>query len=309
MQRIAIIDCGTNTFHLLITANHETKTEILHVEKAAVRVGKGGISEQIIAPDAIERAVDTISRFAEVVKEKKVDEIHAFATSAFRNAINGKEVRDTIKRRTGIDIKIIDGNEEADLIFWGVNAALDIGDEPALIMDIGGGSVEFIIGSRNKALWKGSFEIGAQRLLDQFHKNDPITPAEIGSLENYLSENLKPLLEKLATYHLTSLIGASGTFDTLSDIYCEKEGINKDIETTEIPLSMKGYRQIHKELISKTRDERLAIPGMLEMRADMIVVASCLINFLVNSHPFNVLRVSTQALKEGVLDRIINGHF
>lgn len=309
MRKIAIIDCGTNTFHLLIAACYESIIDILHIEKAAVRVGKGGISEKLIAPDAIERAVNTIDRFAEVVKEKKVKEVYAFATSAFRNALNGEEVSDVIKKKTGIEIKIISGSEEADLIFWGVNSALDIGSKPALIMDIGGGSVEFIIGSRNNILWKESFEIGAQRLLDLFHKHDPIKPDEIYNLEQYLNENLKSLLDQLSVYNTDTLIGASGTFDTLSDIYCEKEGIVKDAQATEIQLSMEGYKQIHAELLSKTKEERLAIPGMLEMRADMIVVASCLINYLLTSHQFSTLRVSTQALKEGVLDRIINGHF
>ncbi|ELR72691.1 Exopolyphosphatase [Fulvivirga imtechensis AK7] len=306
---IAIIDCGTNTFHLLIAAHDDSNLNILHREKVAVRIGRGGISSKVIVPDAIERAVNTIHHFAEVISKNNVSGTYAFATSAFRNATNGEEVKQIIKSRTGIDIRIIDGNKEAELIFWGVNAALDIGDQPVLIMDIGGGSVEFIIGSANHILWKGSFEIGAQRLLDMFHKNDPIKKEEIKALEKYLSTSLQSLFEQLNAYQPQTLIGSSGTFDTLSDIYCAKEHITTGEHTTEVPLSIEGYHLIHSELITKTKDERLAIPGMLEMRVDMIVVASCLIKLLLDMHPFKNLRVSTQALKEGVLDRILHGHF
>lgn len=306
---IAIIDCGTNTFHLLIATYEDSELHILHREKVAVRIGRGGINSKVIVPDAIERATKTIRQFAEVISKSNISNTYAFATSAFRNATNGEEVRQFIKSSTGIDIRIIDGSKEAELIFWGVNAALNIGEQPALIMDIGGGSVEFIIGSTNNILWKGSFEIGAQRLLDLFHKSDPIKKEELEALEKYLAMNLQTLLEQLNKYRPETLIGSSGTFDTLSDIYCAKEGITTSEGVTEVPLSIEGYYLIHSELVTKTKEERLVIPGMLEMRVDMIVVASSLIKFLLDMHPFKGLRVSTQALKEGVLDRIIHGHF
>ncbi|MTI26963.1 exopolyphosphatase, partial [Fulvivirga kasyanovii] len=233
----------------------------------------------------------------------------AFATSAFRNAVNGEEASNIIFNKTGVDIRIISGAEEAELIFRGVNFALDIGDKPALIMDIGGGSVEFIIGQRDKIFWKQSLEIGAQRLLDLFHTTDPIQPEEIKALENYLSSNLSELLEHIKKHQTDTLIGSSGTFDTLSDIYCEHRSIVKDEDASEVPLSLEGYFNIHHDLLTKTRDERMAIPGMIEMRVDMIVVASCLISFLLKQHRFSEIRVSTYALKEGVLDQVLEGHF
>lgn len=308
-RKIAIIDCGTNTFHLLMAVYQNSHLSIIHREKVSVRIGKGGISNRTIAPDAVERAVNTIRQFATRIQKEEITEVYAFATSAFRNADNGSVVKDIIRESTGIEIKIIGGEEEAELIFWGVNAALDIGNTPALVMDIGGGSVEFIIGSRDEVLWKESYEIGAQRMLDLFHKTDPITNDEIAALEEFLQTQLTSLPEQLNKYKPETLIGSSGTFDTLSDIYCAKKGIINSGENTEVPLSIEGYRLIHQELISATKEERRAIPGMIEMRVDMIVVASCLINFILKSYPFQQIRVSTQALKEGVLDRILHEHF
>ncbi|UII34836.1 exopolyphosphatase [Fulvivirga ulvae] len=308
-ENIGIIDCGTNTFHLLIVRQDDSQFQMLHKEKVSVRIGKGGINQNQILPDAIERATNTIRHFSDILDKFATDRIFAFATSAFRNAANGEEARKAILDKTGIDIKIISGVEEAELIFRGVNFALDIGDKPALIMDIGGGSVEFIIGQRNKIFWKQSFEIGAQRLLDLFHTTDPIQSEEITGLENYLRSNLGELLEHIKKYQTDTLIGSSGTFDTLSDIYCEQRSIIKDEDASEVPLSLEGYFRIHHDLLTMTRDERMAIPGMIEMRVDMIVVASCLINFLLKQHHFREIRVSTYALKEGVLDQVLDGHF
>lgn len=307
MDKIAVIDCGTNTFHLLIAAQHQSKLDVLHKEKVSVRVGQGGINENILLPDAIKRATDTISHFADIIKKEGVNRTYAFATSAFRNALNGEAARAQILNETGIDLKIISGKEEAELIFRGVNSGLKIGQEPALVMDIGGGSVEFIIGNDDEVLWMQSFEIGAQRMLDLFHKTDPIRKKEIQQLENYLKVNLAELLDQLTIHKPVALIGSSGTFDTLSEIYCRKKGINPGTADTEVPLPMEEYQKIHAELIRKTREERMAIPGMIEMRVDMIVVASSLIHFLLKTHKFQELRVSTSALKEGVLDRILTG--
>ncbi|MBL6446479.1 exopolyphosphatase [Fulvivirga sp. 29W222] len=308
-ENIAIIDCGTNTFHLLVVRQSNSEFETLHKEKVSVRVGKGGISKKQLMPDAINRAANTIQHFKDVLTGFEVDRVFAFATSAFRNATNGEETRKIILAKTGIDIKIISGPKEAELIFRGVNSALDIGNKPALIMDIGGGSVEFVIGQHNKIFWKQSFEIGAQRLLDLFHKTDPIQSEEIAKLENYLKTNLVELVVQIKKYNPQVLIGSSGTFDTLSDIYCEENGFIKNENDGETPLSLEGYFKIHHSLLSKAMGERMKIPGMIEMRVDMIVVASCLINFLLKLHSFNDIRVSTYALKEGVLDQILEGHF
>ena len=164
---VAIIDCGTNTFHLLIIQEQGDVAKELYRDRVAVRIGKGGISDGKIIPEAADRAITTLKDFKKTIDLYDVKEIHAFATSAFRNASNGEDVRDLIMDRTGINIEIISGEREAELIYEGVNAALAIGKEPALIMDIGGGSVEFIIATENDLLWKHSFEIGSTNMKER----------------------------------------------------------------------------------------------------------------------------------------------
>jgi exopolyphosphatase/guanosine-5'-triphosphate,3'-diphosphate pyrophosphatase len=270
-------------------------------ERLAVKIGKGGITKGIITEDGFRRALVAIQSFKNRIDAEKVDQTIAFGTSALRNATNKHHIIGRIKLLTGIDVEVISGDREAEFIYYGVKSALDIGTDKALIIDIGGGSVEFIIADSQEIYWKKSFEIGAQRLLEDFQKNDPITTSEITQLDNYFQDNLTELFGKLQSQKPSVLVGSSGTFDTLSDIFCQQHDIKKSIEDTETPLTIPGFNEIYTELIAKNRMQRLQIPGMIEMRVDMIVVACCLIRFILNRHRFDWIRVSTYALKEGVL--------
>jgi exopolyphosphatase/guanosine-5'-triphosphate,3'-diphosphate pyrophosphatase len=206
-----------------------------------------------------------------------------------------------IKDATGIDIQVITGDEEAEYIYYGVKEALDIGSDNVIVMDIGGGSVEFIICNQQHIYWKQSFEIGAQRLLDLFQPSDPILPEEIARLEAYFAEQLQPLARAVADYQPVTLIGSSGTFDTLSEMYQHRINQPAPSDATELPLTYEGYFAIAREINSKNREERLKIPGMIEMRVDMIVVACVLLSFVIKQFRLHDIRISAYALKEGVL--------
>jgi len=303
-MRTAIIDLGTNTFHLLIADCDSRGYNILLENRIAVRIGVGGINQNLITNEGIDRAVNALIQFKKKIDEFKVNDVFAFGTSALRNAHNTKDVILKIKAATDIDITIISGDEEARYIYNGVNLALKLGDEKSLIMDIGGGSVEFIIGNGKEIFWKQSFEIGAQRLLERFQKHDPISPSEIEQVTNFYRDSLLPLFDAMKIHSPKVLAGSSGTFDTLSDIYCVQNGIEqKDLPET--PLTIEAFKKIYPEIISKNRAERLLIPGMIELRVDMIVVACCLVKFILDSFSFEQIRVSSYSLKEGVLASIL----
>lgn len=292
---------GTNTFHLLIASVNDGELKVLHKEKTAVRLGKGGISKGFITEEAERRAIKALKRFKEIIEIENTTQIFATATSAIRNAKNGSELTKKIKDKTGIEVRVISGDEEAEYIYNGVKQALKIGSDPSLIMDIGGGSIEFIIANSKKIFWKRSFEIGGQRLIDRFHQNDPISLQEKESLESYLLGELQPLIEESKKYDISTLIGSSGTFDTLSDIYRMEENLEKDPDETEFPLPIDHYYSIVKDIISKNEADRLNIPGMIPLRVEMIVVAVILVDFVLNTLDLSNIRVSAYALKEGVL--------
>jgi exopolyphosphatase/guanosine-5'-triphosphate,3'-diphosphate pyrophosphatase len=301
-DRIAIIDCGTNTFHLLIADISGGYPVFLHQERRAVRIGKGGISKGNITDEAAQRALNTLGEFAVLAKNNHADKILAFATSAFRSAGNGKELAGRIYDETGIDLQIIDGAEEAELIYTGVRNALKDIEDAMLVLDIGGGSVEFIIGAGNEILWKKSYEIGAQRLIDMFYQEDPIRGESVRAIHTYLDEKLQDLAAAINTFNPKILAGSSGSFETLSEMYMEAEGIDP-ISESELPLTAEAFQSLLVKLTSLPREERMKIPGMIEMRVDMIVVASVLIDHLITMMQPLQLRISTYALKEGVLYR------
>ena len=306
-KKAAVIDMGTNTFHLLLVELHGKEFKTIYKEKIAVKLGQGGITQNQITPEAEKRALHTLEHFKNLIDGEKIDQIFAFATSAVRNATNGPDFVHKVKEQLGIQIHVISGEEEAQLIYEGIHFSGALDQRTALMMDIGGGSVEFIIGNAQEVFWKRSFEIGGQRLLDAFHYHDPILPEEVEKLELYCGEKLQPLLEAIATYQPSGFVGASGTFDTLIDMYyatmlqCKLTGEH----VFELPVN--NFYQLFQLLVTKNRAERLLIPGMIAMRVDMIVVASCLIDFILQHVQVESIRCSHYSLKEGAVSRMLSG--
>ncbi|SEF58538.1 Ppx/GppA phosphatase family protein [Algoriphagus boritolerans] len=305
--KAALIDMGTNTFHLLLVEINEVGFKTLYKEKIAVKLGKGGISQNQLAPEAQKRAFHTLRHFKNLIDGEQIDQIFAFATSAVRNAENGAEFVEKVRKDIGIHINVISGEQEAQLIYEGINLSGSLNGHTNLMMDIGGGSVEFIIGTSQDVFWKRSFEIGGQRLLDAFHYHDPILPEEVEKLEAYCLEKLQPLIEAIQLYKPTGLVGASGTFDTLTDIYFESMLQCKLTGQHVFELPTADFERIFELLKTKNRSQRLQIPGMIPMRVDMIVVASCLIEFILRYMPVEAIVCSHYSLKEGAVSRLLAG--
>ncbi|GAA4433457.1 hypothetical protein GCM10023188_22950 [Pontibacter saemangeumensis] len=307
-KRFALIDMGTNTFHLLITEVDESgKQQELIRTTAPVRLGQGGISNGSIAPAAYERALRTLRDFRKQIDEHEVDTVRAMATSMVRNAANGDDFIKDIYKQTDIRVEVIDGDREAEFIYYGVRAAGVLDEKTALVMDIGGGSVEFILCNKQEIFWKRSFEIGAQRLMDKFFQQDPISPENIAAEKAFLQDKLQPLTEAVAIYKPSVLVGSSGTFDTLCDIDALRKGdtSRQQKQPAASAVAIYDFYQIHQDLLRKNHEERLAIPGMLEMRVDMIVLASIAVDFVLEQYHLQEIRVSAYALKEGVLQKVL----
>ncbi len=305
-MRIAAIDLGTNQFHLLVAEQTaEGKLNILAKENRFVRLGEGGINDALIVSDAIERALGAMHDFQAIIRQHECQKVGAVATSAVRNAKNGKMLINRIAEATGIQVEVIDGNREAELIYEGIRATIPI-YELSLIADIGGGSVEFVICNAEKMLWKASFEIGAQRLFYRFHTIDPIPAENVVALNQYLSRTLQPLTEAIEQYHPTTIIGSSGSFSTLYKLYAGLEGIGYEKNRPEYELPVEGYYRVHKQLLLKNRIERSEMPGMRPERKDMIVTASCIVYFLVRLLHSEKIRVVSASLREGLLASLAN---
>lgn len=300
----AIIDLGTNTFHVLIA----TPSKRILKKSIAVKLGAGGIQNNIILPDALERAKKALTEFKAITQEHqvKLNDIFAFGTSAMRNAYNASELISYANEVLGIHINVIGGDREAELIYKGVSSAVTI-NKPSMIIDIGGGSVEFIICNEKESLWRQSFEIGGQRLMQKFMITDPISSKSVDKMNDFFRESLLPIANACHQYQPSLLIGSSGSFDTLIDM--EYQAIHKtDTPTDQFAFELRIERFYHwyEQLLTKNKEERMLIPGMISLRVEMIVVAVCLIRYILQTFEIKEIKVSNFALKEGVLKEVFN---
>ncbi len=307
-RRLALIDMGTNTFHLLIVEDRPGQSpHILVRTKVGVRLGEGGISKGEIAPAPYARALQTVRGFKEEIELHQVTEVRATATSAMRVSRNGPDLVRDILETTGIQVEVIAGNREAELIAKGIRQAVELGPEKHLLMDIGGGSVEFIIANEDTIFWKQSFEIGAQRLLDKFFTelNGAFPRESLQAELEYLAEKLAPLTAAVAAHQpLAGLVGSSGSFDTLADLT-----VGRVRREAELPpstwLSVSDFEGHFAKLLTLNHDERVALPGMFPMRADMLVVASVIIEYVLKTYGLTRITTSAFALKEGLLAELL----
>lgn len=306
-MNIAIIDLGTNTFNLLIAELTDASYKSLHATKDFVQLGKGGINKQQITDEAFKRGLKSLTRFKKIAQNYSCTHVLAIATSAIRNAENGQYFCQQVYDATGITIEIIDGNREADLIYLGAKQAVSMQQGTHLIMDVGGGSTEFIICNHQQVFWKQSFEVGVARLFERFHHSDPISSEEISNIITYLHTVLTPLLEKVKEYNIEKLIGCSGAFSSFAAIILNQQDSEDEIDGVKnYEFDFNEFKATHKLLLETSLNERLKIVGLLTQRAPMIVVGSILVNFILENITIKKFEMSKFALKEGAIFDFIN---
>lgn len=307
MRKVAIIDMGTNTFNLLVASvNGDLSYQIIHSSKQAVKLGEGGINQKYITPAAYQRGLNAIGEHMRTILLHGANEIFAFATSATRNASNGHELVADIKNLFGVDVQVIGGDEEAELIYMGIRQAVELNSENVLMLDIGGGSNEMIIGNGERFHWKRSYDLGISRLLQQFNPSDPIAEDEIAAVEEYLQAQLADLIEPMEHFKPKMIIGSSGSFDTYRNILVAANIVKANGDPS-IEIPMEEYFNLHNHLIKTSKQQRSAIPGMDPMRVEMIVLATIFTHFLVRRFGIERMVQSSYALKEGAVWRMING--
>ena len=299
-MKIAAIDLGTNTFHLIIARIINNSLEILYKVNEPVKLGEDITKENLIIPSAFERGINCLKQFKLALDDYQVDLVKATATSGVRSAKNGLDFVETAKLETGISIDVIDGDEEAQLIYEGVKLSGAI-TKKSLIMDIGGGSTEFILCDEHELFWKKSYNIGAARLMQLFFKSDPINEFDKQEILNHLTKELGDLKMKCEQFKPETLIGSAGAFETFTQMLFPEFKI-KDISSAEIPYS--AYQQLSKKLINASQNERRKMPNLIPLRVDMIVMASILTNYVLSEMNIQQIRLSTYDLKMGVLNSL-----
>jgi exopolyphosphatase/guanosine-5'-triphosphate,3'-diphosphate pyrophosphatase len=304
-MRIAVIDLGTNTFNLLIAElNAEKQLEFLFRDRRPVFLGRNGIGQNIIASDAMLRAWEVLREYRRVSQAYRVEKILAYGTSAIRSAHNASEFTAEAEKILGAQIDVIEGSEEAGLIYMGVRQSIEPTRETFLIVDIGGGSNELIIGNSESIFWKKSYPIGMARIKAQFEISDPITPSGIDSLNQHFESVLSDFLQQvLPKYSVNTIIGAEGAFESFlhmaSPMGCMPQPAVSATNVHSHYLPYECFRRVRDALIPTTLDQRMKIEGLEPFRAELIVPAVIFVDFLLNRLQLPRLIISEYSLKEG----------
>lgn len=293
MKRIAVIDLGTNTFNLLVIDKTEKGFKEIYGEKVAVGLGLGGINQDMIHPEAIERGLATLQKYKAQCQTLEVDEIVAFGTSAIRNADNQAEFTHQARALTGIEVRVISGEKEAELIYKGVTIGVDI-HEPFLIMDIGGGSTEFILGDANQLIEMASFEIGAARIYQSFEFSDPYTVKDCQKVEAYLSKGIADFFDQI---YVENLIGASGSFETFYELLSGKPYPDNEY----VELSKEELMEQLERIIFSTKAEREKDDRIIPIRKKMAPIAALKIRWIIRKLNIQKIMISPYSMKEGVI--------
>ncbi|WP_158795272.1 exopolyphosphatase [Pedobacter sp. L105] len=296
-MKAAVIDLGTNTFHLIIADITADGVEVIYKTNIPVRLGEGRINENLIIPEAFERGIKTLNDFKKEIDRQGVTLVRAIATSAVRSATNGADFVAAAFSRAGIKIEVISGEDEAAYIFNGVKATGSI-TAPSLIMDIGGGSTEFIICNPEGQLWKKSYNIGAARLMQAYFHSDPISKDDQSAIIGRLDEELADLKQACLDLQPEVLIGSAGAFETFAVMLLKGIDI-KNISSA--VLDFTAYRSLSAKLISSTHAERAVMPDLISLRVDMIVIAAMITNYVIEHLGLKAISLSTYDLKMGVL--------
>ncbi|MCB9169620.1 MAG: phosphatase [Flavobacteriales bacterium] len=303
---LAIIDLGTNTFDLLVCKRDAGgRLQVLRSEERPVFLGRGGIEKGVVTEDAFGRGIAALEELRSIADAMGAERISGIGTSALRNARNGREFVRRVLERTGVRIEIVPGAEEAALVLDGVRQVVAFGDRPDLVMDIGGGSVEFILATRKALMWEHSYELGVTRLGERFVPSDPVTIDEELRIGAHLDERLGPLWSVIDRHAPHRLVGSSGSFDSVAQMIALERGEPLPVDACTMPFTAIELQALKDRILRMTRDERLQVPGLPEHRVGTIGLALIMMDRVLAAGGIRDLCWSRYALKEGAAARAL----
>ena len=299
----ASIDIGTNTLRLLIAETHNKKLQPFFLQRIITRLG-GDYKEDIgISPAAEERTINALGIFAEKIKEYDIKEIKAVATSVVRRAKNKKKFLKNVLEKTGLNVRVITGEEEARLSLLGVLSVIGNGNKKCLVVDIGGGSTEFIKVGAGKMIGAWSMEMGVVHLTENYLKTDPPAHTELDAMENEINgtiEDLKGLIENGDFLSSAVFVGTAGTITTLAAIDMRLEKYDPKKINNYI-LSCRAVKKIYRHLASLPLKQRGELLSLEKGREDIIIPGAAIVLKAMEGFGFDEMTVSDAGLLEGIL--------
>lgn len=302
MTALAAVDLGTNSFHLVVArVRSNRRFEILASEKEMVRLGSGSGDMKMLTPDAIERGVACLTRFRQVAAIFGAD-LRAVATSAVREAENQAEFIERCRVNAGVEVEVISGVEEARLIHLGVLQALPVYDRQLLLVDIGGGSTEFLVGKAGEMLWARSLKLGSIRLTERFFPGGRVNAKRIERAREYIRSFLAPTVGDVLAHGYDVAVGSSGTIESLATIAATLRDGKPPVSTNGLRVDLAGLdATVEALLAAPNAAERARVPGVEARRADIIAAGALLLQVVFHEVGLPDMIVSSYALREGIL--------
>ena len=304
-KRIAAIDLGTNSFHAVIVDIYpDGSFRTIDKLKEMVILAEKGM-ENHLSRDARNRGIEALRRIKFLCDNQGVEKILAFATSAIREARNGGDFIEEIIQETGIKARAIPGKMEAELIGFAVKHSIVMDEENVLMIDIGGGSVEFIIGNKDEFLYYNSFKVGVARMAAKFISNDPITDTEIESLEKHYEKVLSEIAPILKEHKIKTLVGSSGTMENIAALVAKSNSVSNSLTLNEFTFPASDYLDFYKDFIKLNSKKRSKKKALDEKRIDIINPGLVLVNYLIKTYNFDTIKISEGALRDGMILKYI----
>jgi exopolyphosphatase / guanosine-5'-triphosphate,3'-diphosphate pyrophosphatase len=309
MLKLALLDIGSNSIHMVLTEiQPDFSYKILDRCKDVPRLGEETFQTGQFSPSAIAKGIEVVRTFTTLARNRGFMRIEAVATSAVREAANGGDLIEAIEQETGIRVRVVTGQEEARLIYLGVRYSMDFGDHNILIVDVGGGSVELVVGNRHNLLHAASLKLGAIRLNDLYLKKDPSSADALKRLQKAVETALTPVLPRFKKVGFDELVGTSGMIGNLAEVmHLQKTG--RPIPQLNLArFSIKEVMAAEKLLRETSVKRRSEIPGLDPKRTDLLLPATVVLRILMERLDLDELTISDKAIREGLLFDFIERH-
>jgi exopolyphosphatase/guanosine-5'-triphosphate,3'-diphosphate pyrophosphatase len=300
-KRIAALDLGTNSFHVVIADIYpDGSFRTVDKLKEMVVLADRGMDHRL-SEEAMDRGISALKKIKILCDSHDVERILAYATSAIREAANGGEFIQRMIDEVRIKALAISGQKEAELIGEAIQHAVSLDNETVLMVDIGGGSVEFILRNKEEVFYSASKKIGAARMAAEYVEHDPISEGEIKKLQKRYSDELADLLEHVKKHEVRTIVGSSGTMENIADMIADRQSITASVTLNQLVYATSDYAEFHDDFIAMDRDERLDQGGLEEKRVDIITPGLVLLEYLIDQCDIEQVKISESALREGMI--------
>ncbi len=308
-MRLAAIDIGSNSIHMVIAeASGHHGFDVVDREREVVQVGRGSFASRRLRKDAIRRTADSLARFVELARRHQVDRILCTATAAVREARNGADFLAAAHESSGITPRIIPAERECRLIYLGIKSALELGEEPCAIVDIGGGSMQLVLANRERCLLTQSAPLGALRLTESFVESDPPSRGDLQRMRQHVRKMAAESLKKLRQGEATRAYGSSGSIHALASVAHWLETSTTIAHLNGHVLTLESLRRTTERLQAMTLRERERLPGLDAHRAEIIVAGAVVLEHVLEELELSGITLSDFGVREGLVSEYVARH-